>query len=180
MPAWEIVVARLLLVKEQLRLVDRRGRYPYRRPEAPAAPGRLAAAEAVLGRALDADYRAFLACADGWAHVYGRVHLFGTRDLLGSPAMTAARQRLAVLERTGALRAAGVRRADLLPIAAGDLDLFAQTPAGTVIWFARDEIERYPDFPAFAATLLELNRDIITLFRADARFTPVVEMVLDF
>mgnify|MGYP001240563015 CR=1 FL=1 len=156
---WFDAVLRLGRVKRELARAAGR-RYPLTLPERPATSRALLAAEAVLGRRLDAEHRAFLEVGDGWERLYAHVHLFGTRDFLGSPRMARARQRQAALGLSPVL----------LPIAAGDIDLFLQTPAGAVIWYAREEIERYADFAGFFAAMIDANRDLLTLTGFSRRF----------
>lgn len=156
---WFHEILRLLRVKRELARLDGR-RYPLTALESPASERALLAAEAALGRRLDAQYRDFLATGDGWRRLYAHVHLFGTRDLLGSPAMARARRLQANLQLDDAW----------LPIACGDIDLFVQTPAGAVIWYAREEIERYRDFAGFFDAMLDANRDLIILSHCSRRF----------
>lgn len=169
---WTTDIERLLGIKQSLLQIDRKRVYPLITPQPGATAADLATTEAALGRVLDAQYRDFLRVADGWRRIYSRVNLFGTIDLCGSDEMTFARQTLEQLDAAGALREAGVCREELLPIAVapGDVDLFVQmTPdsatPGAVIWFAREEIERYADFAGFLAAMIEANEDIIMLMQ---------------
>ncbi len=156
---WFDDILTLLQVKRALARQNGRG-YPLTLPERPASDRALLAAEAALGRRLDGQYRAFLEIGDGWRGLYAHVTLFGTRELLGGPLMCAARRQQA---------ARGLDPA-WLPIAFGDIDLFLQTPAGAVIWHAREEIERYSDFAGFLAAMTDANRDLITLTTFDRRY----------
>jgi hypothetical protein len=159
---WFDAILRVAHVKRALARLEGR-RYPLTLPERPAGERALLAAEAALGQPLDAHYREFLEVGDGWRGLYAHVTLFGTADLLGSPRMARARR----------LQAALGLDPTLLPIACGDIDLFVQTPTGAVIWYAREEIERYPDFAGFLAAMLDANQDLITMTGFSRRFDTV-------
>ena len=131
----------------------------------------LADAERHLGHRLDARYRAFLGCANGWRAFYQSVDLFGTRDLIGGPRMQNAEFMFNSLS-DAALATSRVSRGELLSIGATsiDRDLFVivrptSTIAGTVIWYAGEEVDRFPTFDDFFLAMLEYNRQELQDFK---------------
>jgi hypothetical protein len=129
-----------------------------------ASEAQLAEVEAKIGEDLDPFYRQFLSYADGWPAFFQTVDLFGASDLLGGPRFQHAAEILGFVE-DSVLDRAGVRRDDLLPIAASpvDLDLCVMTrraamSPGTVIWLAGSEIDRFPSFDDYFAAMVDYNR----------------------
>jgi len=160
---WKERIVELVLVKQA---IDERGSglWEYRLPGLAATPEQLAAVEARLGEPLDAGFRAFLEHAGGWPAFWQTVDLLGPDDLLGSERGQHAIEMLGFVEHD-VLEAGGLRRQDLLPIAASrvDLDLFVMTrrssrSPGSVIWLAGSEIERWSSFDDFFLAMIDYNR----------------------
>lgn len=161
---WRTLIATMVFVKQELTRFDVNGLWPHHLPEVAASEARLDAAERQLGHGLDRKYRAFLSCADGWRGFYQTVNLFGTAQLLGGGEMAYAVKILGALDEE-VLHASGYGRDDLLPIAATplDRDLFVMarpksSSHGEVIWFAGEEVDRFPDFEAYFRAMIDYNR----------------------
>jgi len=162
---WIDKIAVMILVKQELARVDYLGTWPHHLPEIAATEEQLAAVESHLGYELNASYKDFLRCTNGWKGFYQTVNLFGTGDLMGSNLMNYARKMLYVLDDCGALKSLGFSKEELLPIAATieDTDLFlmahpASHQPGIVIWFAGEEIDRYPSFEEYFLAMADYSR----------------------
>jgi hypothetical protein len=110
------------------------------------------------------EYRTFLLHANGWPAFYQTVDLLGADDLTGGKRFEHAAEMLGYVEE-GVLADAGLRRNDLLPIAASpvDLDLFVITrPSsarpGVVIWLAGTEVDLFPSFSEYFLAMIDYNR----------------------
>ena len=164
---WPERIAVMALVKQKLHDVDVKKRWEYRLPAIKATEEQLVAVEARLGEALDPSYRAFLAHAGGWPAFLQTIDLFGHADLLGGSRTERGAKLLLQLDED-VLRASGFRREQLLPIAATleDVDVFVMTrrsapKPGMVIWFAREEIDRFPSFDEYFLAMIDYNRSEI-------------------
>ena len=116
---WIDRIAAMMYVKEELHRQDWYGLWPYHLPEVAATEEQLAAAEAHLGHELDAGYKDFLRCANGWKGFFQTVDLFGTGDLVGSGLMDYALETLDILDDAFPFKEdIGFSKAELLPIAA--------------------------------------------------------------
>ncbi len=161
---WKERIVELVLVKQTIDELDTRGLWEYHLPGVAATPGQLAAVETTLGEPLDPGLRSFLEHAGGWPALWQTVDLFGPGDLLGSNRFRRATEMLGSVE-DGVLTDGGLRRADLLPIAASpvDADLFVMTrqsspSPGCVVWLAGAEVDRWPTFEAFFLAMIDYNR----------------------
>jgi hypothetical protein len=125
---WKQRIVQLVLVKQKLAEVDTKGLWRYHLPALAATEEKVRAVEARLGEPLDPGYRAFLSHADGWPAFLQTVDLFGTADLQGGDRGRHGAEMLSHVEDV-VLTKGGLRREDLLPIAATpvDLDLFVMT-----------------------------------------------------
>jgi hypothetical protein len=171
---WKQRIVELVLVKQKLAELDTKGLWQYRLPAVAASEAKLEAVEAHLGEALDPAFRAFLLHADGWPAFYQTVDLFGSDDLLGSDRSRHAARMLGYVE-PAVLTAGGLRREELLPIAASpvDLDLFVMTRRsasrpGVVVWLAGSEIDRFPSFEEYFLAMVDYNRLEVQHLRASA------------
>jgi hypothetical protein len=147
--------------------LDSSGIWPHHLPELAANEETLRKTEAQLGFRIDQDYREFLKMANGWKGFIQTVDLFGTEELSGSPTMQYAQSLLGFVE-DGVIKSTGFSREELLPIAATkyDKELFVITRPtslvpGTVIWFAGEEVDRYPNFTEFFLAMIEYNRQLV-------------------
>lgn len=168
---FRVAIAQAWQVKQEMMGLDERKIWPYHLPELAATDQDISAVEACLGHRLDPRYRAFLLCANGWKAIYQTVDLFGTPDLVGGSRKQCAEMNLGLLPQ-GVLRGSGTSRSQLLPIAVTqhDRDLFAITRPqaampGVVIWFAGEEIDRFPTFDDFFLAMIEYNRVAVRRFR---------------
>jgi SMI1-KNR4 cell-wall len=164
MTEWKQRIVELVLVKQKLAELGSKGLWQHRLPSVAATEGRLKSVEAHLGEALDPDYRAFLLHGDGWLAFYQTVDLFGSDDLMGNHRFHRATEMLRNVD-DSVLISGGLRREDLLPIAASpvDLDLFVMTrrsasPPGMVVWLAGSEIDRFPSFDEYFIAMVDYNR----------------------
>jgi SMI1-KNR4 cell-wall len=174
MTDWKQRIVELVLVKQKLAELDTKGLWQYRLPSVAATEGKLKSVEARLGEALDPAYRTFLLHADGWSSFYQTVDLFGSDDLMGNDRHHHATEMLSYVEE-GVLTLGGLRREDLLPIAASpvDLDLFVMTRRsashpGMVIWLAGSEIDRFPSFDEYFLAMVDYNRLEVQHLRSEA------------
>lgn len=161
---WKQRIIELVLVKQKLAELDTKGLWQYRLPSVAATEARLKSVEAHLGEALDPVYRAFLLHADGWPAFYQTVDLFGSDDLMGNDRWHHATEMLSYVEES-VLTLGGLRREELLPIAASpvDLDLFVMTrrsapQPGMVVWLAGSEIDRFSTFDEYFLAMVDYNR----------------------
>ncbi|MEL4105378.1 SMI1/KNR4 family protein [Oscillospiraceae bacterium WX1] len=164
---WRDRIVAMVYVKQELMKLDVDGIWPHHLPELAASEETLRKTEAHLGFRIDQDYREFLKMADGWKGYLQTVDLFGTEELSGSPTMQYAQSLLDFVE-DGVIQSTGFSREELLPIAATkyDKDLFVMTrptshAPGTVIWFAGEEIDRYPNFTEYFLAMIEYNRQLV-------------------
>lgn len=110
----------------------------------------------------------------GWPAFYQTVDLFGSEDLLGGSRFRQGVEKLNYVEEA-VLTRAGLRRQELLPIAASsvDLDLFVMTKRsasrpGTVVWLAGSEIDRFAGFDEYFLAMVDYNRMEVQHLRASA------------
>ena len=157
----EIVVAQL--VKQRVMELDVNGVWPHHLPEVAARGEELEAAEETLGHALDSRYRDFLLHANGWQGFMQAVDLFGTGDLVGGGRRDRALRLLRTLEPLKEI--CGFDGEDLLPIAVSrnDIDLFVSVRpgrdgAGSVLWFAGQVIDTFPNFDEYFLAMVDYCR----------------------
>jgi hypothetical protein len=163
---WKRAIVDLVVTRQQIDEVDMDHVFEYPLPRVAAEPEALARVEARFGASLDPKHRAFLEHAGGWPSFHHSADLFGVDDLLGATQVSRrADELLELLDEEGTLGMSGFRRPDVLPIcvAREDMDVFVMCRdgtlnAGAVIWFASQEIERFPDFDAFFLAIVELHR----------------------
>jgi len=144
--------------------LDKEKIFPYHMPEIAASKEALLDAERSLGHQIDAKYKQFLQCANGWQAFWHAADLFGTSDLIDGPRKEAGEFLLSMVP-DEVLHKSAVKRTDLLPISATrlDKDLFVITrpPSpnpGSVIWFAGEEVERFVTFDEFFLAMVEYSR----------------------
>lgn len=161
---WQARIAELVIVKQTIDELDTSRLWEHRLPGVAATQAQLEAVETALGEPLDAGYRNFLEHAGGWRAFWQTVDLFGPDDLLGSERFVHACEMLGFVE-DGVLGDGGLRRSDLLPIAASPVepDLFVMTrrsspPPGRVVWLAGAEIDRWSSFDEFFLAMVDYNR----------------------
>jgi len=171
---WIDKIVTMIYVKEEIAQWDYLGLWSHHLPEVAATEMQLAAVEAHLGHKLDASYKDFLRCSNGWRGFYQTVDLFGTGDLLGSSLMNHTMEMLRVLDDAFPLEYTGFSIAELLPIAATrfDEDIFVLThptsqQPGIVIWLAGEEVDRFPSFEEFFLAMLDYNRQEINNLKED-------------
>jgi len=164
---WRDNIVVMVYVKQELMKLDVNRIWPHHLPELAASEEDLKKTEVYLGHKIDNKYREFLTMADGWKGFYHTVDLFGTKDLQGSPLMQYSLSLLNAIE-DDVIETTGFSREDLLPIAATefDKDLFVMSRPtshipGTVIWFAGEEIDRYPDFTEYFLAIIDYNRLLV-------------------
>ena len=162
---WKDRIAVMFLVQEEIQRHDKLGVFQYYYPELAATEEQVNAVEKHLGHCLDKDYRDFLMCANGWKCFNQNVSLFSTGDLEGSSLMDYALEMLETMDMEYPIGYTGFSKEELLPIAATkeDKDLYVITRAtshqpGVVIWFAGEEVERYPNFEEFILAITDYNR----------------------
>jgi len=154
-------------VKQRLQEVDEECLWPWHFPEVAATEEQLRSVETYLGHDLDVRYRLFLMHANGWQSFYHDVDLFGTEDLLGNLKMSRACK---LLDAIGDIPGKDYTlfRREVLPIAVSenDIDLFVivlpPSPlAGTILWLAGYEVDRFPNFDEYFLAMVDYNREEI-------------------
>ena len=167
---YSIAIGHAWLVRQEMMELDKLKIWPYHLPEVAATDEQIFKAEKHLAHPIDPRYKAFLKRANGWPAFYQAVDLFGTDDLIGGPRNENAEFILSFLD-DGILNKSQIKREELLPIAATrlDRDLFVITrpiskSPGNVIWFAGEEIDRFPNFDEFFLAMVEYNRIAVKRF----------------
>lgn len=162
--AWQNKIVTMIYVKEELMKQDTNKILPHFFPEVAADEVDLINAEINLGYAIDSQYADFLRAANGWKGFYHTVDLFGTEELSNPHIMQYIFSLLDAVEDC-VIESSGFQREDLLPIAATrfDKDLFVITKQtaskpGIIIWFAGEEVDRYPNFEEFFLAMIDYNR----------------------
>jgi hypothetical protein len=151
-------------IRQQMMERDHRKLWSYHLPELAATDEQIVEAEQHLGFAIDARYKTFLRCANGWPAFYQSVDLFGTSDLIGGSRKDNAEMILSFLS-DDTFERSRLKRSTVFPIAATgvDRDIFVMTSPssscpGAVIWFAGDEIDRFETFDDYFLAMMEYNR----------------------
>jgi hypothetical protein len=168
---WKVAIGRFWLLKQEMRKQDREGLWDYDLPALACSESEIVAAEKRLGEPIDAQYRNFLLVAGGWRSFWHSVDIFGPADLGDGPAFKKTESDLSVLEENGIVAAQSV-----YPIGAStdDLDVVVlerqgSDDAGTVIWLAGQEIDRYEGFQDFFLAMFEYSkRDLADFSRTGA------------
>lgn len=160
------------LIKQAIADADAKMIWEHRLPGVRASEEELATLEQSLGERLDPRYREFLSYAGGWPAFHQMIDLFGPRDLAGGERLANATRLLSYIEPI-VFESSGLRRQDLLPIAASreDLDVFAiarrsAPEPGIVVWFAGTEIERYPNFDEYYLATMDYARQELEQLRS--------------
>jgi len=171
---FSIAIGHAWLVRQEMMELDRRKIWQYHLPEIAATDEQILKSEQHLGHPIDARYKAFLKCANGWQAFYQAVDLFGTEDLTGGTRNENAEFILSFID-DSILKKSNLIREELLPIAATklDRDLFVITrpiskSPGVVIWFAGEEVDRFPHFDEFFLAMVEYNRIALKRFKDQA------------
>ncbi|MEV6527553.1 SMI1/KNR4 family protein [Longispora sp. NPDC051575] len=156
---WKALLGDTIVAKSALDDADPKHLEPYTLPKVAATEDALAAFETVHG-ALPSAYRQFLLHANGWPQFYMDADLFGLPELEGSASAAVAAELMDVYTDTGVFDDMDWPPGDALPVGAGEgmRDLFVIGRAGTpvqgqVSWIDGEEIERYPDFGEFIASM---------------------------
>lgn len=118
---WKQEIAIAWLVKQAMMDLDKENVFPYHMPELAASDEDIFKTERLLGHDLDARYKEFLRRANGWQAFWHAAELFGTKDLIGGQRKETEEFSLGMVP-DGVLSKGGVKRCDLLPISATQLD----------------------------------------------------------
>lgn len=161
---WKKEIAVAWYVQNETAKLDKHKLWDYFLPKVAATGQELAKADAVLGYPLDSRYREFLSYANGWRCFLQRVDLFGADELRGAGAMKEAYRALEDID-PDSFAKSDVLKSDLLPIGYSNKqsDMFVMlrpesSNAGTIIWLAGYEIERYRTFDDFFLAIVDYNR----------------------
>jgi SMI1-KNR4 cell-wall len=161
---WKTEIARIVHWKQIAAEHDTQHALPWSLPKAGAQPDHIREAENKLGVIFSPDFKEFLALANGWNGFYVLIDLFGTQDFLSGRAGK-VRDRTEVAE---FVAQCGLSTMDVVPIGASDaeLDVFllvsqaSTVLPGTVLWWANEEIDRYPTFREFLGAMVNYNAQI--------------------
>ena len=171
---WKKEIAIAWHVQNETAKLDKNKLWDYYLPKVAATEQELVETETVLGFALDPRYREFLSFANGWQRVFQDVDLFGTAELRGGRAMGEVFSALEDID-SEVLAKSKLIRSDLLPIgySSEQSDMFVMlrsnsVNAGTIVWFAGYEIERFARFDDFFLAMVDYNRLSYEGFRNDA------------
>jgi hypothetical protein len=173
---WKEQIAVGWLVKQAMMETDIEKIFPYHLPKVAAGKAEIDEAERALGQPLDERYKEFLRNANGWPAFWHSADLFGTQDLIGGERKNAGEFLLSMLP-DSVLSQNNLNRADLLPICATklDKDIFVlgrpcSPSPGIVVWFAGEEVERFPTFDDFFLAMVEYaKQDVEWLKRRRAK-----------
>ena len=171
MTDWKLEIVKAVMVQERLQELDVRSLWSYHLPELAASEHDIYVLEKRLGYRLDEKYRKFLLCANGWKSFYQDVDIFGTKELMGSSLMDAAGQQLDVIGSKLFFDNTGLEVQNVLPIAASmqQPDMFllvlpGTSEAGSVVWVAGSEVERFVGFEEYYLAMVDYNRRRIQRF----------------
>jgi hypothetical protein len=173
---WKASIAALRLIHEEIEHADKRRLYPRHLPETEATREQIEDTELKLNCRLPSDFAQFLLHADGWTNFVQDNRLFGTTDLRDGRWYDLGIERIAAIE-AFALHDAGVVPDEGVVIAASehDIDVFwmalssKSLSAGTIVWFAGGEVERYASFTEFFLAQVEYDRQWRDDFRKQAQ-----------
>jgi len=173
---WKAQIGLAWLVKQAMMELDTENIFPYHLPEIAAGKAEIDEAERSLGQPLDERYKEFLRHANGWPAFWHSADLFGTRDLMGGERKDVGEFLLSMLP-DSVLSQSKLNRSDVLPICATklDKDIFVlgkqNSPApGIVVWFAGEEVERFPTFDEYFLAMVEYaKQDVEWLKRRRAK-----------
>ena len=164
---WKNRIVTMTYVKQELMKLDKKGIWPHYFPELAANEDDLSKTEEALGCKIDPHYAEFLKMANGWKGFFQTVDLFGTKELSNPSIMQYVFSLFDSIE-DSVIESTGFFRDDLIPFAATrfDRDLFViarptSRDQGTVIWFAGEEIDRYPNFTEYFLAMIDYNRLLV-------------------
>jgi len=170
---WKKEIAVAWYVQNETAKLDNNKLWDYFLPKVGATEQELAEADAVLGYPLNPQYREFLTYANGWRCFLQRIDLFGTDELRDARAMQEAYSALEDIDPESFAKS-DVVISDLLPIGLSNeqSDMFVMLKpgspnAGTIIWLAGYEIERFPTFGDFFLAMVDYNRLRFERLRSD-------------
>jgi len=157
---WRAEIARLALWKQKTAEYDDARALPWHLPAVGARAPEIAAAEAEIGRPLGLDFKEFLRFVNGWRGFYLLTDLFGTADFVN-------RRHVEVIQRPEVrdFLYKNELSGDTLVVGASslDLDVFlllsdsdCALPGG-VIWYASEEVDRFPSFHSFFSAMVNYN-----------------------
>ena len=158
---WKIEISKMVYIKQTIADLDHENLWTHSFSQVAATENEIIQVEKNIGTPLDSTFKDFLLHANGWKGFYQSVDLFGTLDLLDEEKMRVA---ISLLDQTS-MKSSNVNLECMLPIGATlvDLDVFClDLRTGNIIWFAGNEIERYPNFIEFFLTMLDYNREEVT------------------
>ncbi|NWB46393.1 SMI1/KNR4 family protein [Pseudomonas gingeri] len=167
---WKQEIARLALIKSEIKKLDVNGVWPYHLPSVAATETEIQEASTQVGGLFDGGYLDFLRHANGWDGFYQSVNLFGCDDLVGGERMKKAVEALLDIDEI-ALRQSELLRSELIPIAASDVDvdIFFMSKNKLignvgVVWFAGQEIQRFQNFEEFFLAMIDYNLEELRSF----------------
>lgn len=152
---------------------DKNGALPWHLPKVGASPDQILEAQEMIGFELPADYAQFLGLANGWKAFFVLTDLFGTDDFLNRRHVAAmGRRELRLFTEN-----IGVMTGDVVVIGASDFDLdvfllvspHSKFLPGGVIWFASEEVDRYPSFSEFFSAMVNYNARVAQRMAAKAQ-----------
>jgi hypothetical protein len=164
---WKNRIVTMIYIKQELVKLDVNKIWPHYFPEVAADEEEIKRAEVNLNYEIDQQYAEFLRTANGWKGFLQTVDLFGTKELSNPNIMKYVFSLFDSIEDC-VIESSGFTRDELIPFAATrfDKDIFViarQTShkPGTILWFAGEEIDRYPSFEEFFLAMLDYNRMLL-------------------
>jgi hypothetical protein len=170
---FKVEIARIAYWKQFATDYDKLGAYPRHSPRFGARPDQILAAQEIIGFEFPADYAEFLSLANGWKAFCVLTDLFGTDDFsVGRHVAEMERPELRLFTEK-----IGLASDTFVVIGASDFDLdvfllFAPQSKllpGGVLWFASEEIERYPSFSEFFSAMVNYNARVAQRLAAKSR-----------
>jgi hypothetical protein len=161
---WKAEITRIIHWKQFAAQHDKRHALLWNLPKVGAGPDQIDLAEAKVGAPFSDEYKELLALANGWEGFFILTDLFGTEDFLNGRAEEVRNRP----ELKDFLERSVFTVADVVPIGASDkeLDVYllisprSAVMPNAVLWWANEEVDRYPTFREFFAAMVNYNARI--------------------
>lgn len=161
---WKTEITRIMHWKQIAAKHDKYHALSWNIPRVCAKPEEIVEAETRIGVPFSTQFKELLLLMNGWKGFYILIDLFGTEDFLAGRS-TKIWERPEIKEY---IIHSGFSTNDIIPIGASDaeLDVFllvsprSTKGAGTVLWWAGEEIDRFPTFRDFFSAMVNYNAQV--------------------
>jgi hypothetical protein len=170
---WKLAVSRIAYWKQIAHDHDKFGAFPWHLPHVAADESQIADAGKAVGFDFPSEFRTLLSVINGWKGFYMGVDLFGTDDFISGRSLEIKQRE----EISDFIQGAGFPAEEVIVIGASEeeIDTFilisdsnASLPGG-VLWWAGDEIDRFPGCKAFFEAMVNYNAHIANKLTQDAQ-----------